>query len=331
MSSRSLRNLSIGMVYDLRSDHLAEGHSEEEVAEFDSEETISAIGSAIRSLGAKPCRIGNAKALCRHLAAGRRWDLVFNIAEGLSGRSREAQAPAILELYGIPYVFSDPLTCAVTLDKAMAKRIVRDAGLATPAFRVIRSMADVDNIGMRFPLFAKPLAEGTGKGISSRSRITTRGGLRSVCRYLLEEYKQPVLVEQYMPGREFTTGILGTAGAAAVLGTMEIEVLGAEHDSIYSLATKEDCERLVKYSPLRNRLLRRAVEKLALDSYRELECRDAGRVDVRLDRSGRPVFLELNPLPGLHPTHSDLPMIAAQEGMPYKRMIEIILQSSISR
>ncbi|HEM45681.1 MAG TPA: D-alanine--D-alanine ligase, partial [Alphaproteobacteria bacterium] len=155
----------IGLVYDLRADYLAEGFGEEEVAEFDMDDTIDELERAIASLGYGTDRIGNAWALCRRLVRGDRWDLVFNIAEGLAGRSREAQVPCLLELYGVPYTFSDPLVCAATLDKAVAKTIVHAAGLHTPRFAVVRSVSDAALVTLPFPLFAKPLAEGTGKGI----------------------------------------------------------------------------------------------------------------------------------------------------------------------
>jgi len=323
--------LGIGLVYDLRSDYLAEGYGPEQVAEFDSEETIAAIEGTIRSLGYAVERIGNARALAAALASGRRWDLVFNVAEGLAGRSREAQVPCLLELYGVGYTFSDPLVCAATLDKAVAKRLVRGAGLATADFHVVRAADDVRDVRLEYPLFAKPLAEGTGKGIDSRCRIESPGQLDEVCRSLLARFAQPVLVEEFLPGREFTVGVMGSGREARVLGTIEIEVLPQAASAIYSYESKERCEQLVRYSPVPAGALRRKVEKLALESYRALECRDAGRVDVRCDRRGRPAFMEVNPLPGLHPTHSDLPMIAAQEGMSYAELLGAIITSALAR
>jgi len=323
--------ITVGLVYDLRSDYLAQGYGPEQVAEFDSDETISAIEGAIRSLGCRTERIGSARALCARLVAGARWDLVFNFAEGLAGRSREAQAPCLLELYGIGYTFSDPLVCAVTLDKAVAKRLVAAAGLATPKFCVVREPSDADALHLEYPLFAKPLAEGTGKGIDRRSRIESPRDLDGVCRDLLARLKQPVLVEEFLPGREFTVGVLGTGREARVLGTMEIAMRDAAGPAIYTHETKERCEDLVTYSAPPRDALRRQVEDLALESYRVLECRDAARVDIRLDRGGCPAFLEVNPLPGLHPTHSDLPMIATQEGMSYRDLIGEIIAGACRR
>jgi D-alanine-D-alanine ligase len=322
---------TIGFTYDLRSDYLAEGYSIEQVAEFDSEGTIEAISGALAELGYTVQRIGNVRALCARLVRGDRWGLVFNICEGLKGRSREAQVPAVLEAYDIPYSFSDPLVCAVTLDKAVAKRLVREAGLATPRYAVVTEPGDLAALGLNYPLFAKPIAEGTGRGITQASRIANAGQLRAVCAELLATLRQPVLVEEFLPGREFTVGILGTGATARAIGTMEIEMLPAVGGAVYSFETKEKCETLVRYSRLGEGALRDRVQDLAVACYRTLEVRDAGRVDVRLDAAGAPSFMEVNPLPGLHPHHSDLPMIATQEGMPYRELIRAIVEGAGQR
>lgn len=323
--------LRIGLTYDLRSEYLAQGLPVEDVAEFDSDETIDALERTVQALGYVPDRIGHVRSLCRRLVAGERWDLVFNIAEGAAGRSREAQVPCLLEAYGIPYCMSDPLVCAVTLEKSVAKRLVRDAGLRTPQFRVVRDEADLLAVDLPYPLFAKPIAEGTGKGIDGRSRLDDPLSLERVCRSLLTRFRQPVLVEEYLPGREFTVGILGTGEEARTIGTMEIVMRPHAGTDIYSFEMKEKCEEFITYSPAPAGELRRAVEDLALGCYRALECRDAGRVDIRLDRDGHPAFMEVNPLPGLHPHHSDLPMIATQEGLSYAGLIGGIIASACRR
>ncbi|MBM4026150.1 MAG: ATP-grasp domain-containing protein [Planctomycetes bacterium] len=323
--------MTIGLVYDLRDDYLAEGFAEEDVAEFDSAETIAALDETLQSLGYAVERVGRGMALAQQLAAGKRWDLVFNFAEGLHGRSREAQVPALLEMYGIPYTFSDPLVCALTLDKAMTKRVLQSAGLHTPRFFVVNSSKDIESVDLGFPLFAKPLAEGTGKGVDEHSRIDSREALGKTCIRLLERFRQPVLVEEYLPGREFTTAILGTGAEAAVVGTMEFSIHQDAPARDYSFMVKELCEKYVTYFPMPKGALRDEVETLALQAHRVLECRDTSRVDLRLDTRGRPAFIEINPLPGMHPTHSDLPMIATQEGMAYKELIRRIVHSALAR
>lgn len=321
----------IGLTYDLRDDYLAMGWSEVDVAEFDTLSTILALEDTIRGLGYTVVRIGHIRALCQRLANGERWDLVFNICEGTGGRSREAHVPGLLEAHGIPYTFSDPLVCSVTLDKAITKRLVRDAGLSTPRFHVVRRRSDLSQVELTPPLFAKPLAEGTGKGIDLRSRIDSLGALAGVCESLLEQYRQPVLVEEYLPGREFTTGVLGTGEHARALGTMEIELLDAESKGIYSFEIKETCERTCRYSRLSELPLKTAIETLAVAAHTTLECRDASRVDIKLDPLGKPSFIEINPLPGLHPTHSDLPMIATWEGLEYAELLRAIIDSAFDR
>ncbi|MDD5459138.1 MAG: D-alanine--D-alanine ligase, partial [Phycisphaerae bacterium] len=271
-------NMKIGLTYDLRSHYLAEGYSELDVAEFDSEQTIESLENTIRQLGYETERIGTAKELCSRLVAGCRWDLVFNIAEGLGGCFRESQVPTLLEIYGINYTFSDPLVCAVTLDKSLAKRIIAAAGLATPKFKVVRELADLDGIDLYYPLFAKPLGEGTGKGIDGNSRISSPKQLSEVCGNLLDNFVQPVLVEEFLPGREFTAAVLGTGEDASVLGTMEI-IMPFDSHAIYSYHAKEECEKLVKYAPCPSGELKENIERLALASHRALQCRDVSRVD----------------------------------------------------
>ena len=323
--------MKVGFTYDSKKEYLAMGYSEEAAAEFDSEVTIAAVISAIEAMGHRVDAVGNARSLVRRLAAGERWDLVFNIAEGVNGRGRESQVPCLLDVYDIPYTFSDPLVCATTLDKSVAKRLVQCAGINTACFALVHCQGDLGNVTLPYPVFAKPLWEGTGKGVDGASRIETPSALASKAMRLLAEFRQPVLVEEYLPGREFTTALLGTGSSARVLGSMEIRIRGKAPARDYSYEIKENWQQFVDYTGIEEPGLRREVESLALRAHQVLECRDASRVDIRLDRDGKPAFMEVNPLPGLNPPHSDLPMIARREGMTYNHLIAAIVESAAER
>jgi len=326
--------MKIGLTYDLRKDYAAKGFSEEDIAEFDSEETIDALAGTLQRLGHDVERIGNVYALAPQLAAGRNWDLVFNICEGLFGRSREAQVPGLLEAYGVHYTFSDPLTLALTLDKGVAKQVVRDAGLVTPDFFTVGSAEDLQEAAahrLEYPLFAKPICEGTGKGVNAKSIIRSPAELARQCEDLLERYGQPVLVEQYLTGREFTVGVLGTGRKAKAIGVMEVGLLDNAEPGVYSYTNKELCEDRVKYALASEPEIVKAASELAVRAYCVLGCRDAGRVDVRADEYGRLHFLEVNPLAGLHPTHSDLPILATLAGLSYAHLLAEIIASALER
>jgi D-alanine-D-alanine ligase len=319
--------MKLGLTYDLRSDYLKMGFSEEETAEFDQEGTIDAIENTLNNLNFRTERIGHLKNLVHRLANGERWDLVFNICEGMYGNGREAQVPALLDAYSIPYVFSSPLVLSLTLDKALTKRIVRDAGIATPDFFIVNTLSDIEKIKLSFPLFAKPMAEGTGKGINSKSVIISKEELFEKCNSLLTEFKQAVLVETYMSGREFTVGIVGTGKDARAVGTMEIFLKENAEKGVYSYINKEQCESLIEYKPTFGKE-KELCEKLALESYQLLSCEDAGRVDIRMDKNGIPNFLEINPLAGLHPEHSDLPILSTLNGISYPELMAMIMKSA---
>lgn len=325
--------MKIGMTFDLRDEYLAAGYSEEATAEFDRADTIDSLENALRALGHQTDRIGHLKQLVSRLAAGDRWDLVFNICEGMHGIAREAQVPALLEAYEIPCTFADPVVMSVCLHKGLTKTLVEKAGLPTPQFAVVENMADVKNVKLPYPLFAKPIAEGTGKGISPASCISSFEELQGVCGELLQRFDQPVLVETYLCGREFTVGLLGSGDEARVLGTLEIVLLSNAEPGAYSYTNKERCEELVRYdlvSGINDHEVKEA-ERIALAAWKELQGRDGGRIDLRSDGNGQPSFIEANPLAGLHPEHSDLPMIATKVGMPYQQLINEIVQSATKR
>lgn len=322
--------MRIGITYDLKDDYLQMGFSEEEAAEFDKPETIEGIELALQKNGYQTERIGNIKQLIPKLHDGCKWDMVFNICEGFYGIGREAQVPALLDAYQIPYVFSDVLVLSLTLHKGMTKRVIRDAGVPTADFEVVEYPGDAEKVNLPFPLFAKPVAEGTGKGIDANSKIANREQLLKTCSSLLEKFKQPVLVETFLPGREFTVGIVGTGQDAKVVGVMEIELLKTAEKDVYSYFNKENYVGRVNYSLCTDEM-EAACGQVALQAWNALGCRDGGRIDLRCDANGIPNFIEVNPLAGLNFVHSDLPILAYKKGYTYTQLIEMIMNSAIKR
>jgi D-alanine-D-alanine ligase len=321
---------TIGLTYDLRSEYIAMGFSEDETAEFDREETILAIENTLQLLGFKTDRIGNALQLMKRLSQGSSWDLVFNIAEGLYGFGREALVPALLDAYRIPYTFSDPMVLALTLHKAMTKHVVRNIGIPTPDFALVETEDDIEQVRIPFPLFAKPVSEGTGKGISAASKIINQSNLSTVCLQLLKQFRQPVLLERFLPGREFTVGIFKTGNEAKAIGTIEIILKDKTDSFAYSLNNKEHYEHLVEYRLVKDSMAEKA-EEIAIAAWRGLGCRDAGRIDLRVDDQGIPNFIEVNPLAGIRPIHSDLCILCNFVGISYTEMIKTIVDSAMTR
>ncbi|MFL6194649.1 MAG: ATP-grasp domain-containing protein [Thermoanaerobaculia bacterium] len=325
-----MKPLRIGLCYDLKADYLAAGFAPEDVMEFDEEETVASLAAALEANGHQAERIGRGLELAKRLAAGERWDLVFNVAEGVKGRSREAQVPAVCELFDQPYTFSDPLACAVTLDKPMAKRLVRDGGVPTPPFAIVEREEDADGLRLDPPLFVKPAAEGSSKGVTGRSRVGSREELREACGELLRTFRQPVLVESYLPGREMTVGIVGNGEEARVVGVMEV-LFNHGTDGDYTALTKADFENRVTYRLLDGEPVAEKARERALAAFHLLSCRDVARVDFRCDPDGEPCFLEINPLPGLHPTYSDLPIMSRLAGIPYSELLGEIVDAARRR
>jgi len=320
--------MNIGFTYDLRDDYLAAGFSDEQAGEFDVPETIGAVEAALRHHGHSVERIGGIKSLVVALAAGRTWDLVFNMCEGAYGVGREAQVPALLEAYGIPFVFSSADVLVIAMDKALAKLVVRAAGVPTPDFVVIRSARDLPAVKLSYPLFVKPLAEGTSKGVQETSRVADRAALTAKCLEVLKTYRQPALVETFLPGREFTVGLLGSGANARVIGVSEIRFLPGGDPSAYSYKNKMEAfdELTLATGPLAD-----AAAAVALAAWRALGCRDGGRIDIRCDAEGHPSFIECNPLAGLRPKWSELTQLAGLVGMSYETLIGSILEEAIAR
>lgn len=324
--------LFMGLCYDLKDDYLKAGFSASEVMEFDDEEMIIGLEDALFQLGHQVERVGNGRELTRRLVKGDRWDLIFNIAEGVKGRSREAQVPAVCELFAQPYTFSDPLTCALTLDKALTKRVVRDFGLPTAPFEVVSTSQEAAAVSLPLPVFLKPVAEGSSKGITGRSLVKERQDLVTTYQALQEQFNQSVLVETFLPGREVTVGIVGNGSTARVVGAMEVIFTDRSEIDAYTALNKDEYLERVSYRLLTDpEPLAVQARQLALDVYRLLGCRDAARIELRCDASGALQFLEVNPLSGIHPIRSDLIIMARLAGVEYPELIGEIVESAWQR
>ncbi len=260
-------------------------------------------------------------------------DFVFNIAEGNGiGRCREARVPAVLEMLGIPYTGSDPLTLAATLDKDCAKRLVQSAGVAVPRGNVVESDDDLDTLAalpcLPYTAIVKPAWEGSSKGIRGKCVVDRVDELIEAVSALRRAHPQPILVEEYIPGDELTVGIVGNE-RPCIIGILRVTPTHAVERFVYSLEVKRDYLRQVRYECLPPRHFE-AVTDAALLVYRALGCRDVSRIDFRLHK-GTPYFLEVNPLPGLNPESSDLVILSRLAGWSYEQLIESILQAAVQR
>jgi D-alanine-D-alanine ligase len=321
---------------------IAELIARDEFAEWDSPTTIAAVESALSHLG-KVVRLEAKEDFPERLREVRP-DIVFNIAEGFNGVNREAHVPAICEFFGIPYSGSDPFTLSLCLDKARTKETLTFRGIPTPRFAVVEKLEDLEGAagGLKLPLFIKPLHEGSSKGITDSNLCFDRAHLLRQTEFLLENYKQPVLVEEYLPGQEFTCAVLGNGDEATVLPIvgMNFESLPKGALPIYSFDAKFVWDRPEKpldifQCPARiTRELKASIERVTLDAFRVLGCRDWARIDVRLDASGTPNVLEVNPLPGILPDPADnscLPKAARAAGIGYEELIQNCLKYAAAR
>jgi D-alanine-D-alanine ligase len=319
--------MKIGLTYDLRSWYIDRGYSMEDTVEFDKQETVDALDAVLVKMGHQTEQVGNAFQIIEALASGKRWDLVFNIAEGLYGDGRESVIPAILDQYKIPYVFSGPVVMGISLNKHLTRLIVKAAGVPVSPGMLISDIQDIKKCNLEYPLFVKPVSEGTGKGITEKSLVNSPGELKEMSEWILTRFNQPALVEEYLPGREFTVGIVGTGDYAEVIGGMEVI---CSDNLPYSVEVKENYQQYCKYKPL-DEDIEGECKKVAIDAWRALGAVDAGRVDLKADINGRICFIEANPLAGLNPIHSDLPILARMYGIDYQKLMEMIMSSARKR
>lgn len=323
---------TVGLTYDLKTDYqFKAGDPEDANAEFDHPSTIDVIAEAIAANDFKVERIGNAENLLEKLAS-LKVDIVFNISEGLTGRNRESQVPILLEMAGIPFVGADALTLGLTLDKVMAKKIFIAEKIPTPKFFEISSTAELANTNHhKFPLIVKPRFEGSSKGLSENSRVANREELLKQVDYIVNAYKQPALVEEFISGQEFTVALVGN-DPVEVLPIVQIKIDGKLKlkDKFYTFA-RITSDRLEYVCPAKiPQELKKKIDELALKTYKAVECRDFGRVDFRVDNQGRPYVLEINPLPSLS-TEDVFKLVAENTGITYEQMIGKILNSAIKR
>jgi D-alanine-D-alanine ligase len=324
--------LKVGFTFNVKRVTPDPTGEQDEEAEYDSPKTLQAIREAIAGYGHEVVDLEATQDLPLQLASTP-VDVVFNIAEGFKGRSRESQVPSLLELLDIPYTGSDPAALSVSLDKAVAKRMVRTHGIATPDYLVLNTGKERLPRELGFPLLVKPVAEGTSKGVTKKSIVRTEDELREVAREMIAKYRQPALAEQYIAGREFTVGLLGER-RPRVLPPMEIVFLDeSDPTPVYSFDMKQDWSKEIRYE-VPARLTERELDRLeraAREVFAALGCRDVARIDFRIDAEGRIFFIECNPLPGLTPGWSDLVLIAQAAGIDYRALIGEILSFAIRR
>ena len=328
--------MKIGLSYDLK-DKVPEpqGKPEDALEEYDSLETVDAIAKAIEAQHHSVVKLGGGREFLSNVM-GQRVDLVFNIAEGLGNyRSREAQAPSVLEMLGVPYSGSDPLCLAVSLEKPLAKRLVSFSGVATPRWQVVsdtRQLKEVEWSQFSLPAFAKPAHEGSSKGIRITSRLENSQQIVEAVTGLLEYYQQPVMVEEFISGEEVTVGVIGNS-PPKVVGIMRVVPRKKTDCFVYSLEVKRDWESLLTYEcpALLGKGVLQDIADSSLKAYEALGCRDFARMDFRIGPDGTPYFLEINPLPGLNPKSGDLPIMAGKMGWTYEALISAVLNAALQR
>jgi D-alanine-D-alanine ligase len=326
--------MRIGLSFDLKT-AVAERHAvEDALEEYDSPETVAIISVALESAGHQVVRLGGGAQFLDNIR-GERVDIVFNISEGRGNyRSREAQVPAVLEMLDIPYTGSDPQCLAICLDKPVTKKLVSLAGVITPRWLLIANETELEQAnweGFPFPVIIKPAYEGSSKGIRLTSLAHNVRQAEEEVGRILADYRQPVMVEEFIDGEEITVGVIGNA-PTRVLGIMRVVPKKKEEHFVYSLEVKRDYVNLVDYecpAGLAPDVLEK-LEESSLMAFRALGCRDFARIDYRIGRDGTPYFIEINPLPGLG-TYSDLVIMATMLGWTHQGLIRAVFDAALTR
>jgi D-alanine-D-alanine ligase len=328
--------MRIGLAYDLKEAvPLGVTQPEDALEEYDSIKTIEALELAIEAQGHSVVRLGGGRDFVVNVIQGR-VDFVFNIAEGRGNyKGREAQVPSLLEMLDIPYSGSDPQCLAICLDKPLTKKLVAAAGVSIPEGLVVTDagqLSEMELTSFPFPAIIKPSQDGSSKGIRFSSRVENGKQAASVIADLLKKYGQPILVEEFISGDEVTVGMVGNS-PPKIVGIMRILPRKKGAYFVYSLEVKRNWEQMVDYecpAQLGKETLRKITDS-SLKAFGVLGCRDFARVDFRVSDDGTPYFIEINPLAGLNPYSSDLPIMAGKMGLKYQDLISGILSAALSR
>jgi D-alanine-D-alanine ligase len=326
--------MRIGLSYDLKTEVEGRLAVDDALEEYDSPETLALISAALESEGHQVVRLGGGTLFLDNIRR-ETVDIVFNIAEGRGNyRSREAQVPAVLEMLDIPYTGSDPQTLTVCLDKPVTKKLVAAEGISTPRWLVINDKAELEQAPweqFNFPVIVKPACEGSSKGIRLTSLASDIAQAEEEVGRILDDYRQPVMVEEFIDGDEVTVGVIGNS-PPEVLGMMRVVPRQPVAHFVYSVEVKRDYVNLIDYEcPARlpeNVLVQ--IKNASLKAFKALGCRDFARIDFRIGRNGTPYFIEVNPLPGLG-SYSDLVIMAEKIGWTHRRLINAVLAAALER
>ena len=322
----------VGLTYNVKSEYVFRpGDPPDANAEFDNEDTIRVIEQAMCAGGHEVVRIGNARQLLEGLdrLAGQ-VDIVFNIAEGEGGRNRESQVPILLEMLRIPFVGADGLTLGLTLDKTTTKKVLLAEGIPTPRFVELTDPAKAWEVDLTYPLIAKLRYEGSSKGLRDTSLVRSAQELQRQVQWLVETYHEPVLIEEFIEGQEFTVAVIGNdPPEAQPVVQIRLDGILDLGRRFYTFAHIRSGADYVCPAPIPD-ALRDHLQTLALRTYRAVESRDFGRVDFRVDRRGQPYVLEINPLPSLS-TEDVFTYIARVKGMTYEAILNRMLDAALVR
>jgi len=321
----------VGLAYNIKKGNRSEGEDAE--AEYDTIDTIDAIKVALEESGCTVQLLEANKDFIHNLEKSKP-DIVFNIAEGLGGRGREAHIPAILSFLGIPYTGSDEITLGIALDKALTKRVLASYGIKTPGYQVISDEKTAISTKLGFPLIVKPNAEGSSKGIFDTATAENPEELGKLVAANLKSYRQPMLVEEFVSGREFTVAVVGNGQDIKVFPPMEVKYKDmGKLRNIYSFDVKKNFRKYIEYEcpPRMDKRKIESMQRVAASVFNVLQCRDFSRVDFRMDDKGMIHFIEINPLPGLAPGYSDFILIASYNGHGYAETVRMVLNTALKR